>query len=70
MKYFMDLEILYEKMFVISKYCPILNSSVNTFVTDMSNLESSTDSDSSNEKYNIYNNNITNNIVNNSRIRA
>jgi len=67
MKYFMDLEILYEKMFVISKYCPILNSSVNTFVTDMSNVELSTDSDSRN---NIYNNNITNNIVNNSRIRA
>ena len=63
----MDLEILYEKMFVISKYCPILNSSVNTFVTDMSNVELSTDSDSRN---NIYNNNITNNIVNNSRIRA
>jgi len=67
MKYFMDLEILYEKLFVISKYCPILNSSVNTFVTDMSNVELSTDSDSRN---NIYNNNITNNIVNNSRIRA
>jgi len=31
MKYFMDIEKLYEKYFVISKYCQISNSNVNTF---------------------------------------
>ena len=53
--------------FLISKYCPISNSNVNTVITNMNNVESSTDSDSSNEVYNINNNN-RNNIVNNSRI--
>jgi len=36
------------------------------FFTDMNNIESSTDSDCSNEVYNINNNNNRNNIVNNS----
>ena len=30
---------------LISKYCPISNSSVNTVTTDMNNMESSIDSD-------------------------
>jgi len=34
MKYFKDIEILYEKFFIISKYYPISNSNVNTIVTD------------------------------------
>jgi len=68
MKYFKDIEILYEKFFIISKYCPISKSIVNIVVTDMNNIESSTDSDSSNEVYNINNNNNRNNIVNSSNI--
>jgi hypothetical protein len=67
MKYFKDIEVLYEKFFIISKYCPILNN-VNIVITDMSNVESSTDSNSINEVYNIYINNNKNNIVNNGRI--
>ena len=63
MKYFKDIEVLYEKFFIISKYCPILNN-VNIVITDMSNVESSTDSNSINEVYNIYINNNKNNIVN------
>ncbi|KAG4102570.1 hypothetical protein H8356DRAFT_1324470 [Neocallimastix lanati (nom. inval.)] len=64
MKYFKDVDILYEKFYIISKYYPTSNSNVNTVITDMNNIELSSDSDSSNEVYNI--NNI-NNIVNNSR---
>jgi len=44
---------------------------VNTVVTNMKNIESSTDSDSSNEMYNINNNdnkNNSNSIVNNDNI--
>ena len=37
-------------------------------ITDMKNVESSIDSDNSNEVYNINNNNNRNNIVNNSSI--
>jgi len=44
MKYFNDIEILYEKFFIISKYYPISNSNVNTVVTDMNDIELSTDS--------------------------
>ena len=68
MKYFKDIKILYEKFYIISKYCPISNSNVNTVITNMNNIESSTDSDSSNKLYNINNNNNKNNIVNNNRI--
>jgi len=68
MKYCKDIEILYEKIYIISKYCPILNSNANTVITNMNNIESSTDSDSSNKLYNINNNNNKNNIVNNNRI--
>jgi len=68
MKYFMDIEILYEKFFLFTKYCPISNWNVNAVVIGMNNMKSSTDSDSSNEEYNINDNNIRNNIVNNSRI--
>jgi len=64
MKYFKDIDILYEKFYIISKYCPILNSNVNTVITDMNNIELSSDSDSSSEVYYI---NSRNNIVNNSR---
>jgi len=53
MKYFKDIEILYEKFYIISKYCPISNSNVDTVNTDMINIELSSDSDSSNEVYNI-----------------
>jgi hypothetical protein len=49
-------------------HCPILNSNLNTVITDMNNIGSNADSDSSNEVYNINNNNNRNNIVNNSRI--
>jgi len=69
MKYFKDIEIHYEKSYIISKYCSILNSNVNTVITDLNNIELSSDSDSSNEVYNNNNNiNNRNNIVNNSRI--
>jgi len=52
------------------KYCPISNSNVDTVVTYMNNVESSTDSDSSNKVHNNNNNNNnnnnhSNNIVNN-----
>jgi len=49
MKYYKGIEILYEKLFIISKYCPISNNNVNTVVTDKNNVESSTDFDSSNK---------------------
>jgi len=55
MKYFKDIEILYEIFYIISKYCPISNSNVDTVITDMNNIELSFDSDSSNEVYNINN---------------
>ena len=48
MKYFMDIELLYEKFYIISKYCPISNGDIDTIVTDMNNIKSSTDSDSCN----------------------
>jgi len=67
MKYFKDIEILYEIFYIIYKYCPISNSNVDTAITDMNNIELSSDSDSSNEVYNINNINNRNNIVNNSR---
>jgi len=54
----MDINILYEKFFIITKYSLISNSNVNTDVTDMNNIESSTDSDSINKEYNINNKNI------------
>ena len=66
MKYFKDIEILYEIFYIISKYYPISNSNVDTVITDMNNIELSSDSDSSNEVYIINNINIRNNIVNNS----
>jgi len=62
----MDIKILFEKFFVISKYYPISNSNVSTIVTDINNVESSTDSDSSNEVYNININSNRNKIANNS----
>jgi len=34
-------------------YCPISNSNVNTVISYMNNIESSTDSDSRKEVYNI-----------------
>ena len=43
--------------FIISKYCPISNSNVDTVITDMNNIELSSDSDSCNEIYNINNHN-------------
>jgi len=66
-KFFMDMEKLNEKFFVISKYCPISNSNLSTVITDINNIESNTNSDNSIEEYNINNNNNRNNIVNNSR---
>ena len=68
MKYFNDIKVLYENIFLIFKYCPISNSNVNTVITNMNNIESSTDSDSSNEVYNINNSNNRYNIVNKSSI--
>ena len=59
----MDIDILHDKLFSISKYCPISNSNVNTVVTDINNVESNTDSDNSNEIYNYTN---SNSVVNNS----
>jgi len=53
MKFFMDIG----KFYIISKYYPISNSNENTVIATMNNIESSTDSDSSNELYNINNNN-------------
>jgi len=67
MKYFKDIEIFYEVFHIISKYCPISNSNVDTAITDMNNIEISSDFDSSNEAYNINNINNSNNTVNNSR---
>ena len=40
MKYFMDIDILHDKLFSISKYCPMSNSNVNTVVTDINIVES------------------------------
>jgi len=62
----MDLKFFMKKFFLISKYCPILNSNVNTVVTDMNNIELSIDSDSSKEGYYINSNSSRNNIVTNS----
>jgi len=62
---FKDIEILYEKFYIISKYCPISNSNEDTVITDMNNIELNSDSDSSNEVYNINNINNRSNIVNN-----
>ena len=67
-KYSMDMEKLYEKLFIISKYCPKSNINVNTVITDMNNIESNIDSDRSNKVYNINNNINRNNYVNNSKI--
>jgi hypothetical protein len=67
MKFFKDIEILYEIFYIISKYCQIYNSTVEAFITDMNNIELSSDSDSSNKVYNINNINNRNNNVNNSR---
>jgi len=55
----MDIEILYKKNYiylyfffsVITKYCPTSKSNINMVVTDINNVESSTDSDSSNKVY-------------------
>jgi len=68
MKYFMNIDILHNKLFVISKYGPTSNSNVNTVVTDIHIVDSSFDSDSSNEVYNLNNNiyNNSNSAVNNS----
>ena len=63
MKYFKDIEVLYEIFYVISKYCPISNSNVDNVITDIKNLELSSDSDRSNKLYNINNINNRNNIV-------
>jgi hypothetical protein len=70
MKYFKDIEVLYEKYFIISKYNPISNSNVNIVITYKNHIESSTDSDSdsSNEVYIINNDNNRNNFVNNNSI--
>ena len=43
-KYFKDIEILYEKFYIIFKYYPISNSNVDTVITDMNNIELSSDS--------------------------
>ena len=67
MKYFKDMEILYEIFYIISKYDPKSNSNVDIVITDMNNIKLSSDSDTSNEVYNINNINNRNNIVNNSR---
>ena len=67
-KYFKDIEILYEKLFLINKYCPISYNEINTVFTDMNNVESISDIDSSNERDNINNNSNRNNIINNSNI--
>ena len=40
---------------VINKYCTTKNSYVDTVITDINDVELSTDSDSSNEEYNINN---------------
>ena len=68
MKYFKDIDILYEKFYIISKYRPISNSNVNTVITDMNNIELSSGSDIGNEVYNINNTNNKNNIIYNSSI--
>jgi len=43
---------------LFNRYCPISKSNVNTVVTNMNNIESSTDSNNSNKLYNINNNNL------------
>jgi len=65
MKYFKDIEILYEIFYIISKYCPISNSNVDTVITDINNIELNSDSGSSNEVDKFNNINNRNNIVNN-----
>ena len=64
---FKDIEFPYEKFCIISKYRPISNSDEDTVITDINNIELSSDSDSSNKVYNIYNINNRNNIANNRR---
>ena len=39
MKYFKDIELIYEKFYIISKYCPISSSNVNTVVTDINKVQ-------------------------------
>ena len=56
---------IFKFFFLISEYSPTSNSNINTVVTDMNNVESSIDSDSSKEVYNIINNNNRNSVVNN-----
>jgi len=41
MKYFMNIEIIYEKIYIIIKYFPTSNSNRNAVGTDMNNIESS-----------------------------
>jgi len=65
MKQYMDIEILYVKFFIITKYCSISNNNVDTVVIDMNNVESSIASNSSKEEYNVNNNNDRNSVVNN-----
>ena len=36
-KYFKDIDILYKKFYIISKYCSISNSNVDTVITDINN---------------------------------
>ncbi|KAG4083837.1 hypothetical protein H8356DRAFT_1327963 [Neocallimastix lanati (nom. inval.)] len=61
--------ILYENFNIISKYCPTANSSnVDTAITNMNNIASSSGSDSNNELYNINNNYNRNNILFNNNI--
>jgi len=68
MKYFMDIEILYEKFLQLPNIVQL--QKVMSVVIDINNVESITDSDNSKEVYSINNNNHnnSNNIVNNSRI--
>jgi hypothetical protein len=66
MKYFMDIEILYEKFLQLPNIVQL--QKVMSVVIDINNVESITDSDNSKEVYSINNNNHnnSNNIVNNS----
>jgi len=36
--FFFSIEILYVKIFIITKYCPISNCNVNIVVTDMNDI--------------------------------
>ncbi|KAG4096056.1 hypothetical protein H8356DRAFT_1356764 [Neocallimastix lanati (nom. inval.)] len=71
MKYFKDIEIIYEKFYIISKYCPISSSNVNTVVTDINKVQILTIVAKENRNININdreNNSIITNIVVNSSI--